>query len=221
MSVAATSPETAVAAERSIPYKWRAGLVVIVGAIMVILDQTVVNVALPTLERDFGVSLSDVQWIVTAYALALAAVIPLGGWLSDRYGTKRVFVVSQLLFTGGSILCGLAWSNQVLIGFRILQGLGGALIMPVGMTILMSATRPEERGRMMAVLGAPMMIGPPRRLLLSDEPAEIAGRADVTSRLGHRQQTLGRDPGLGLGDTLHDDVADRVVVVTHNIEPRG
>jgi EmrB/QacA subfamily drug resistance transporter len=160
MSVATAAPDAPARAARGIPYKWQAGLVVIVGAIMVILDQTVVNVALPTLEADFKVSLADVQWIVTAYALALAAAIPLGGWLSDRYGTKQVFVVSQVLFTAGSVLCGLAWSNQVLIGFRVLQGLGGALIMPVGMTILMSATRPEERGRMMAMLGAPMMIGP-------------------------------------------------------------
>jgi EmrB/QacA subfamily drug resistance transporter len=160
MSVATTSPDGKVAARRGIEYKWQAGFVVVVGAIMVILDQTVVNVALPTLEVDFGVSLGQVQWIVTAYALALAAVIPLAGWMSDRYGTKRVFVISQLLFTMGSVLCGLAWSNDVLIGFRVLQGLGGALIMPVGMAILMGATRPEERGRMMAVLGAPMMVGP-------------------------------------------------------------
>src|SRR5438309_873300 len=161
MSVATTAADAQIrAGRRGIEYKWQAGFVVIVGAIMVILDQTVVNVALPTLETDFKVTLSDVQWIVTAYALALASVIPLTGWLTDRYGTRRVFVVSQVLFTIGSVLCGLAWSNNVLIGFRVLQGLGGALIMPVGMAILMGATRPEERGRMMAVLGAPMMIGP-------------------------------------------------------------
>jgi EmrB/QacA subfamily drug resistance transporter len=160
MSVAATSPDTQSPRGGRIAYKWQAGFVVIVGAIMVILDQTVVNIALPTLEADFKVSLSEVQWIVTAYALALASVIPLAGWLSDRYGAKQVFVTSQVLFTAGSVLCGLAWSNNVLIGFRILQGLGGALIMPVGMAILMGASRPDERGRMMAVLGAPMMIGP-------------------------------------------------------------
>jgi EmrB/QacA subfamily drug resistance transporter len=161
MSVATTAADAQVrAGRRGIEYKWQAGFVVIVGAIMVILDQTVVNVALPTLESDFKVTLADVQWIVTAYALALASVIPLTGWLTDRYGTKRVLVVSQVLFTMGSVLCGLAWSNNVLIAFRVLQGLGGALIMPVGMAILMGATKPEERGRMMAVLGAPMMIGP-------------------------------------------------------------
>jgi EmrB/QacA subfamily drug resistance transporter len=141
-------------------YKFIAAGVVMIGAIMVILDQTVVIVAIPTLERDFKATLADVQWIITAYTLALAAVIPLTGWLTDRYGTKRIFVISQILFVIGSVLCGLTWSNASLIGFRILQGLGGGLIMPVGMTILMSVTRPEERGRMMAVMGIPMLFGP-------------------------------------------------------------
>ena len=141
-------------------YKFIAAGVVMIGAIMVILDQTVVIVAIPTLERDFKATLADVQWIITAYTLALAAVIPLTGWLTDRYGTKRIFVISQILFVIGSMLCGLTWSNASLIGFRILQGLGGGLIMPVGMTILMSVTRPEERGRMMAVMGIPMLFGP-------------------------------------------------------------
>jgi EmrB/QacA subfamily drug resistance transporter len=143
-----------------IDYKWVASGVVMLGAVMVILDQTVVNVALPTLETDFNVSLSGVQWIVTAYTLALASVIPLAGWLTDRYGSKRVFVTSQVLFVAGSVLCGLAWSNDVLIAFRVLQGLGGGLIMPVGMATLMSVTRPDERGRVMSVLGVPMLIGP-------------------------------------------------------------
>src|SRR5205807_5656121 len=107
VSVATTAADAQIrAGRRGIEYKWQAGFVVIIGAIMVILDQTVVNVALPTLESDFKVTLADVQWIVTAYALALASVIPLTGWLTDRYGTKRVFVISQVLFTIGSILCG-------------------------------------------------------------------------------------------------------------------
>jgi EmrB/QacA subfamily drug resistance transporter len=141
-------------------YKWIAASVVVVGALMSILNQTVVNVALPTLEADFDVSLTDIQWVVTAYSLGLAAVIPMTGWLSDRYGTKRVFLVSQVLFTLASTLCALAWSNPSLIGFRVVQGLAGGLIMPVGMTILMTVSRPEERGRMMAALGLPMMVAP-------------------------------------------------------------
>jgi EmrB/QacA subfamily drug resistance transporter len=141
-------------------YKWIAAPVVLIGAVMTILDQTVVNIALPTLEKEFNASLTDIQWVVTAYSLALAAVIPLSGWLSDRYGAKSVFFTSQLLFTIGSALCGLAWSHTSLIGFRVLQGLGGGLIMPVGMAILMRVSRPDQRGRLMAVMGVPMLLGP-------------------------------------------------------------
>ncbi|HKF76694.1 MAG TPA: MDR family MFS transporter [Candidatus Dormibacteraeota bacterium] len=143
-----------------IDYKWLAGAVVMTGGVMVILDQTVVNVALPTLESDFKVSLSSIQWIVTAYTLALASVIPLTGWLTDRYGAKRVLISSQVLFVLGSVLCGLSWSTGALIGFRVLQGFGGGLIMPVGMATLMSISRPDERGRMMAVLGVPTLLAP-------------------------------------------------------------
>jgi EmrB/QacA subfamily drug resistance transporter len=147
-------------AARRLEYKWVAASVVLVGAIMAILDQTVVNVALPTLEKDFATSLTNIQWVVTAYALALAAVIPTSGWLTDRFGTKRTFFASQALFTVGSALCGLAWSDGALIGFRTLQGLGGGLIMPVGMTTVMRVTRPDERGRLMALLGFPMLVAP-------------------------------------------------------------
>ena len=153
-------PAPAAAARRRMDYKWIAASVVVVGALMSILNQTVVNVALPTLETDFGVSLTEIQWVVTAYSLGLAAVIPLTGWLADRYGTKRVFLVSQVLFTLSSMLCGLAWSNPSLIAFRVVQGLAGGLIMPVGMTILMTVSRPDQRGRMMAVLGLPMLVAP-------------------------------------------------------------
>jgi EmrB/QacA subfamily drug resistance transporter len=156
----AGAPAPSEARSGGLPYKFVAAGVVMIGAVMVILDQTVVTVALPTLERDFNTTLSEVQWIITGYTLALAAVIPLTGWLADRYGTRRIFVISQLLFVIGSVLCGFSWSNASLIGFRILQGLGGGLIMPVGMTILMSITRPDERGRMMAVMGVPMLFGP-------------------------------------------------------------
>jgi EmrB/QacA subfamily drug resistance transporter len=147
-------------ARARLDYRWVAASVVVVGALMSILNQTVINVALPTLETDFRVSLTEIQWVVTGYALGLAAVIPLTGWLADRYGMKRVFLVSQVLFTLASMLCGLAWSNPSLIAFRVVQGLAGGLIMPVGMTILMSVSRPEERGRAMAVLGLPMLVAP-------------------------------------------------------------
>jgi len=160
VEAAVAAPVAAPARQGGIDYKWVAASVVVVGALMSILNQTVVNVALPTLETDFGVGLSQIQWVVTAYSLGLAAVIPLSGWLSDRYGTKRVFLVSQVLFVLASMLCGLAWNNPSLIAFRVVQGVSGGLIMPVGMTILMTVSRPEERGRMMAVLGLPMLVAP-------------------------------------------------------------
>lgn len=160
MSAIRTAAVAPAARGSRLDYKWVAAGVVVIGALMSVLNQTVITVALPTLENDFGVRLTDIQWVVTGYALGLAAVIPLSGWLCDRYGTKRVFFVSQVLFTASSVLCGLAWSNGSLIAFRVVQGLAGGLVMPVGMTILMSASRPEERGRMMATLGLPMMVGP-------------------------------------------------------------
>jgi len=156
----ADAPVAEAPAHRGLDYKWIAASVVVVGALMSILNQTVINVALPTLENDFHVTLAEIQWVVTGYSLGLAAVIPLSGWLSDRYGTKRVLLASQVLFTLASMLCGLAWSNPSLIAFRVFQGVAGGLIMPVGMTILMSVTRPEERGRAMAVLGLPMLVAP-------------------------------------------------------------
>lgn len=134
--------------------------VVIIGIIMSILDTTIVNVALDTLSRDFNTSLSDIQWIATGYLLALATVIPLTGWAADRFGTKRLFMVSITLFVLGSALCGAAWSANSLIFFRVLQGIGGGMIMPAGMTILTQAAGPQRVGRMMGIIGVPMLLAP-------------------------------------------------------------
>src|SRR4051812_1787848 len=110
--------------------------VVVLGAIMSILDVTVVNVAIKTLALDFKTTLPTIQWVATGYTLALATVIPLTGWAADRFGTKRLYMLSLVLFACGSMLSGLAWSAASLIGFRVLQGFGGGMIMPAGMTIL-------------------------------------------------------------------------------------
>jgi EmrB/QacA subfamily drug resistance transporter len=135
--------------------------VVVLGAIMSILDITVVNVALPTFQKEFGVSeYSTVAWSITAYTLALAAVIPITGWAADRFGTKRLYMTAIGLFVAGSVLCAAAWDINALIGFRVLQGLGGGMIMPLGMTIMTKAAGPHRMGRLMAILGIPMMLGP-------------------------------------------------------------
>ncbi|TDW21959.1 DHA2 family efflux MFS transporter permease subunit [Kribbella kalugense] len=139
--------------------------VVVLGAIMSILDITVVNVALPTFQAEFGtpdspVAYSTVAWTVTAYTLALATVIPLTGWAADRFGTKRLYMTAIFLFTAGSALCATATSINMLIGFRVLQGLGGGMLMPLGMTIMTRAAGPHRMGRLMAILGVPMLLGP-------------------------------------------------------------
>jgi len=134
--------------------------VVIVGVIMSILDTTIVNVALEVLSRELDASLNTIQWVSTGYLLALASVIPLTGWMSERFGAKRVYMTSVALFGAGSALCGLAWSAESLIGFRILQGLGGGMIMPVGMSLMAQVAGPHRVGRVMSVVGVPMLLGP-------------------------------------------------------------
>src|SRR3954451_4187731 len=139
--------------------------VVVIGAIMSILDITVVNVALPTFQTVFGspahpIAYSTVAWSVTAYTLALATVIPLTGWAADRFGTKRLYMTAIALFVTGSVLCATSWSIGALIGFRVLQGLGGGMLMPLGMTIMTRAAGPHRMGRLMAILGVPMLLGP-------------------------------------------------------------
>jgi EmrB/QacA subfamily drug resistance transporter len=134
--------------------------VVVLGAIMSILDVTVVNVAINTLAREFETTLPTIQWVATGYTLALATVIPLTGWAADRFGTKRLYLMSISLFVAGSVLSGLAWSAGSLIFFRVLQGFGGGMLMPLGMTILTRAAGPQRVGRVMAVIGVPMLLGP-------------------------------------------------------------
>src|SRR6476469_5529637 len=95
--------------------------VVLLGAVMSILDTTVINVAINRLALDFDAPLTTIQWVVTGYTLALAAVIPITGWAADRFGTKRLYMLSIGLFLAGSALSGIAWSAESLIGFRILQ----------------------------------------------------------------------------------------------------
>src|SRR6185312_6789504 len=127
---------------------------------MSILDVTVVSVALPTFQTEFDASYARVAWTMTGYTLALATVIPLSGWAADRFGTKRLYMVALALFTIGSGLCATADSIGQLIGYRVLQGLGGGMLMPLGMTIMTRAAGPHRIGRLMAVLGIPMLLGP-------------------------------------------------------------
>ena len=134
--------------------------VIILGAIMSILDVTIVNVAIDTLARGFQTSLSTIQWVATGYMLALSLVIPLSGWAMSRFGAKRVWMLAVSLFVIGSMACGLAWSVESLIAFRVLQGFGGGVIMPVGQAVLAQAAGPHRIGRIMSIIGVPMLLGP-------------------------------------------------------------
>src|SRR5436190_2925752 len=134
--------------------------VVILGTIMTVLDLTVVNVAIPTLASDLGASIPAIQWVLTGYMLAFATVIPLTGWAAERFGAKRVWLTALLLFLAGSVLAGAAWSAGSLIAFRVVQGLGAGMILPIGQTILAQAAGPQRMGRVMSVIGVPMLLAP-------------------------------------------------------------
>jgi EmrB/QacA subfamily drug resistance transporter len=141
-------------------YVWRISLVVIVGSIMSILDTTIVNVALDTLARELHSTITQIQWVVTGYMLSLAAVIPITGWAARRFGAKQVYLVSLVLFTAGSALCGLATSVNELIAFRVLQGVGGGMILPIGQMMMAEAAGPKRMGRVMSIVAVPAMLAP-------------------------------------------------------------
>jgi EmrB/QacA subfamily drug resistance transporter len=144
----------------SIQYKWLVAIVFICGLSMELLDTTIVNVALPTLGRQFGASNTTLEWVVTGYLLSLAVWIPASGWLGDRFGTKRIFLFAIAMFTLGSVLCATSWSIESLIFFRVLQGVGGGMLTPVGTAMLYRAFTPYERAQASAVLMIPIAIAP-------------------------------------------------------------
>ena len=133
---------------------------IILGAIMSVLDTTIVNVALQSLSNDLAAPLDQIQWIVTGYLLAIAAVLPITGWAANRFGARRLYLISLVLFTLGSLLCGLAWSTGSLILFRVLQGVGGGLVLPVGQIILVKAAGPRALPRVMSFIGVPIILAP-------------------------------------------------------------
>src|SRR5580693_2219258 len=139
-------------------------LATVLGSSMALLDSTVVNVALPTIGRNLGASLAGLQWTVTAYTLTLAALILLGGSLSDRFGRRRVFLVGVVWFALASALCGFAPSIGVLIGARVLQGIGGALLTPGSLAIIQATfaadDRPRAVGAWSGLAGVASAIGP-------------------------------------------------------------
>lgn len=150
-----------------IQYKYAVSLTAALALFMAVLDSTIVNVALVSMERDFKTTINAVQWVVTGYILAQAAVIPVTGYFGNRFGVKRVFIFALALFTLGSLLCGLspdfADGNaglRLLIIFRIIQGIGGGMLFPLGTTISFSAFPPAERAASSAVVAIPVLFAP-------------------------------------------------------------
>jgi EmrB/QacA subfamily drug resistance transporter len=148
-------------ADQGLPPQVRAvAAVVVIGAIMSILDTTIINVGLDTLSQQLQAPLSTIQWVSTGYLLALATVIPLTGWAAERFGSKRVWMVVVAAFVVTSALCGLAWNAESLIAFRVLQGFAGGMVMPIGMITLAQAAGPRNMGRVMSIVGVPMLLAP-------------------------------------------------------------
>lgn len=164
MTLATASSPSAVSAPAEQPFRLRSIVApvgaIVLGAFMAILDTTVINVAIPTLGRVFETDLRLLQWVISGYLLAQAAVVPLSGWLSDRLGAKQVYITALVLFSLGSALCAFAWSGESLVAFRVLQGLGGGMLMPVGMAFIYRLAPPDKRGQVMGIFGVPMLLGP-------------------------------------------------------------
>jgi DHA2 family multidrug resistance protein len=155
-----TTPNGGVPADKLDARLLRIAGVCALAALMAIMDTTIVGVAQRTFITEFESTQAVVAWTMTGYTLALATVIPLAGWAADRFGTKRLFMASVLAFTAGSMLCATAPNITLLIAFRVVQGLGGGMLMPLAITTLTRAAGPKRIGRLMAVLGLPMLLGP-------------------------------------------------------------
>jgi len=160
-----TSPETPIPlsparAPRIEPHVLRVAIVVILGSIMSVLDTTIVNVALHDLSLDLHATLGGIQWVITGYLLSLAAVIPVTGWAVRRYSARRLYLIALIVFTAGSGLCALAASSGELIAFRVLQGVGGGMLTPIGQMILVKAAGPRNLPKVMSLIGVPIVLAP-------------------------------------------------------------
>jgi MFS family permease len=128
---------------------------VVVARSVIMLDNTIVNVALPSIQRDLDVGVSELEWVVTGYALSFAVLMLTGGKLADMFGRRRIFLAGLAVFTVSSLFCGLAGSADVLIAARVVQGVGSALMIPATLSIITATFPPKERGTaMIAFAGA-------------------------------------------------------------------
>lgn len=146
--------------EKNDSSKWLILLVLIIGSFMSTLDTSIANIAVPKVMSVFGVSLDEVKWILTAYTLTLGAIVPVTGYLGDIFGSKKMFIFALITFTIGSFLCGMAWSNGAMIAFRIIQAIGGGMIMPVAMTTMMQTFSKDKLGTAVGFWGIAVLAAP-------------------------------------------------------------
>ncbi|MEU6146079.1 DHA2 family efflux MFS transporter permease subunit [Streptomyces sp. NPDC047081] len=146
--------------ERLDPAVLKLAGILVLGALAPLLDSTIVSIAIHTLGHDLGASTATVQWVSTAYLLALAMVVPVSGWAAERFGARRVWLGALTLFLAGSLLCALARDIESLIAFRVVQGVGGGLMLPVLQTLVIRAAGRERLGRLMGVVSIPAVVGP-------------------------------------------------------------
>ncbi|MEO1950850.1 DHA2 family efflux MFS transporter permease subunit, partial [Thioclava sp.] len=128
--------------------------------IMQVLDTTIANVALPDMRADLGASRDTINWVLTSYIVAAAIVTPLSGWLANRFGRREIFMVAVIGFVVFSMLCGIAWSLDVMVVFRLMQGVFGAAIVPLAQNFMLDINPREKHGQAMAMFGAGIMLGP-------------------------------------------------------------
>jgi EmrB/QacA subfamily drug resistance transporter len=147
-------------AQRDPTYKWKVLGVVMMGTLMAALDSSIVNISLPNIMADYGASLDDIEWVITGYMISFATLMPLTAWLRDRVGHKKLYVWSLAVFTGGSLLCGAAWSLPMLIVARVIQALGGGAMTPVGMSMINDVFEPSEKGKALGYFSMGVIVGP-------------------------------------------------------------
>jgi len=143
-----------------VPHRGLITISIMLATVMQVLDTTIANVALPSMTGDLGASADTINWVLTSYIVAAAIMTPLTGWLSDHFGRKQLFLMSVVGFTVSSMLCGIAWSLETMVLFRLLQGVFGAAIVPLSQTFLLDINPKERHGQAMALWGAGIMVGP-------------------------------------------------------------
>jgi EmrB/QacA subfamily drug resistance transporter len=199
---------------RSDAYVRWVSLIVLAGSVGPMLETTITSVAIGTLQDTFGASVAGIQWVSAAYLLALAMVIPLTGWLVERFGARHTWFAALWIFTIASVLCGLAWSTSSLIVFRVLQGLGGGLTLPLAQTFIAQASGPQRFGRALAFVAIPAQLAPVlgpvlggviianlgwRWIFWINVPVELLGLALARRRLPETSSTTRvRLDGVGL-----------------------